>query len=64
MDASDHQHGEHDAGGQEYPKLEMIVEVAPVMNALDQIGAADGHMLRSKPIAGSVPASRWFGGWM
>ena len=44
METSDHQRGEYDASGQEYPKLEMIVEVASVMNALDQIGAADGHL--------------------
>ena len=44
METSDHQRGEYDASGQEYPKLEMIVEVASVMNALDQIGAADDHL--------------------
>ena len=44
METSDHQRGEHDASGQEDPKLEMIVEVGPVMNALDQIGATEGHL--------------------
>ena len=44
VETSEHQGGEHNASGQEDPKLEMIVEVGPVMNALDQIGAADGHM--------------------
>jgi hypothetical protein len=39
VETSDHQYGEHYACGQEDPKLEMIVEVGPVMNALNQIGA-------------------------
>ena len=44
MDPGDHQRGQHDASGQEDPKLKMIVEVGSVMNALDQIGAAEGHL--------------------
>ena len=35
VETSEHQGGEHNASGQEDPKLEMFVEVGPVMNALD-----------------------------
>jgi hypothetical protein len=35
VDTSDHPQGEHDACVQEYQKFKKILEVAPVMNALD-----------------------------
>jgi len=44
VDSSDQQGGEHDTSGQEDPKLEMFVEVGPVMNALDQIGTTESHV--------------------
>ena len=69
VDPSDHQRGEHDASGQEDPKLEMIVEVRPVMNALDQIGAAEGHLQDLDRLGVdldlmAVLAPHWVGDWM
>ena len=44
MEASDQPHGDHDAGGQEHPKFKKIVEVASVVNALDELGVAESSL--------------------
>jgi hypothetical protein len=48
MEISDHPHGEHDAGWQEYPMFKKIVEVAPGVDALDELEAAEGSLLEQR----------------
>ena len=48
MEISDHPHGEHDAGWQEYPMFKKIVEVAPGVDALDELEAAGGSLLEQR----------------
>ena len=44
MQSRDHETREYQACRKKHPELEVIVEVAAVVNALDQVGAADGDL--------------------